>query len=63
MTVKNSPDFACGQILFSLKMSKLNYLVNETPYSMYVTVRKKFLKDTIEMHNNVIGEVLTVLPV
>ena len=48
MAGKNSPDFACGQILFSLKMSKLNYLVNETPYSVYITIRKKFMRDNSE---------------
>ena len=25
-------------------MSKLNYIINETPYSAYVTIRKKFVK-------------------
>ena len=35
---------ACGQILFCLKMSNLNYMVKETPYSAYVTIRKKFTK-------------------
>ena len=42
-----SADFACGQILFSLKASKLNYVVKET-YSAYITLRKKFI--------NTIGE-------
>ena len=45
MASKNSQDFACGQVLFSLKTSKLNYLVNETPYSVYITIRKKFMRD------------------
>ena len=44
MTGEKSPDFACGQILYSLRMSKLNYLVKETPYSTYVTIRKKFVR-------------------
>jgi hypothetical protein len=48
MAGKNSPDVACGQILFSLKMSKLNYVVNETPYSAYITIRKRFIKDNYE---------------
>ena len=51
MTGENSPDFACGQILFGLKRSKLHYLVNKTPYSMYVTIRKKFLKDASIVQN------------
>ena len=44
---ENSPYYACDQILFSLKMSRLNYLVNETPYSAYITIRKKFIKDDV----------------
>ena len=44
MTSENSVEKACGQILFSLKMSKLNYMVKETPYSAYITIRKKFVK-------------------
>ena len=47
----NSPDISCGQILFGLKMSRLNYMVQETPYSMFVTIRKKFIKDTGENTN------------
>ena len=44
MTGENSAERACGQILFGLKMSNLNYMVKETPFSAYITVRKKFLK-------------------
>ena len=43
MTGEPSPHNACGQILFCLKMSQLNYVVKETPYSAYVTIRKKFI--------------------
>ena len=41
MTVKNSPGFACGQVLYSLKMSRLNYLLQETPFSINITIRTK----------------------
>ena len=51
MVGESSPDFACGQILFGLKLSNLHYIVKETPYSMYVTIRKKFVKDVIEKQN------------
>jgi hypothetical protein len=44
MSGDSSPHNACGQILFSLRMSKLNYVVKETPYSAYVTIRKKFIQ-------------------
>ena len=44
MTGEESADKACGQVLICLKMSKLNYMVKETPFSAYVTIRKKFLQ-------------------
>ena len=40
-----SVEKACGQILFCLKTSNLNYMVKETPFSAYVTIRKKFVKN------------------
>ena len=35
----------CEDLLSILKSSKLNYLVKETPYSAFVTIRKSFLKN------------------
>ena len=34
-----------GQVLICLRMSKLDYVIKETPYAGYVTVRKKFMKN------------------
>ena len=48
MSSEKSPDFASGQVLFGLKMSRLNYIVNETPFSLYITIRKKFIRDAHE---------------
>ena len=45
MISNKSPEFACGQIVYNVKMSQLNYTIQETPYSLYMTVRKKFKKD------------------
>ena len=47
MVSDSSPHNACGQILFSLKMSRLNYVVKETPFSAYVTIRKKFIQSSV----------------
>ena len=44
MTGKVSVDNAFGQVLICLRMSELNYVVKETPFSAYVTIRKKFVK-------------------
>ena len=59
MAGDSSPQYACGQILFGLKMSKLNYAIKETPFSAYVTIRKKFIQpsegvpEPIGVKNNV----------
>ena len=51
MVGEKSPEFASGQILYCLKMSRLNYVVKETPYSVYITVRKTFIKDEPEVQS------------
>ena len=55
MASENSAHFACGQILFGLKNSNLNYLLKETPFSAYITIRKKFVRDTIE-NNGIVAD-------
>ena len=52
MVGEKSPEFASGNIVYGLKMSRLNYIVKETPYSLYITVRKKFIKDEPEDQNS-----------
>ena len=44
-----------GQVLICLRMSQLDYVVKETPYAAYVTVRKQFMK-----HANVEKDVIEV---
>ena len=39
------PEFACENVLLSLKVSRLTFSVQETPYSCYITIRKKFVKN------------------
>ena len=51
MTVK-TPEFACGQILYSIKESQLNYLVEETPYSVLITLRKNISLEATEKFIN-----------
>ena len=51
MVGEMSVEKACGQILFCLKMSNLNYMVKETPFSAYVTIRKKFVKNSETVGN------------
>ena len=49
MTGKLSANYVCNQVLKIVKESNLNYLVNETPYSAYVTIRKRFVKHSAEV--------------
>ena len=44
MEAKMTAENTFGQVLICLRMSKLNFVVKETPYSAYVTIRKRFVK-------------------
>ena len=39
-------DAVCENVLECLKTSNLNFLIQESPYSVYVTIRKRFLKNS-----------------
>ena len=48
-----NPHVTCVKVLDTLKYSGLTYTLNETPYSVYVTVRKKYTKEyTPSQHTN-----------
>ena len=49
-------ELACDNVLNSLKVSRLTFSIQETPYSCYVTIRKKF-------SINPFGEVSSLSPV
>jgi hypothetical protein len=42
--MSTSPQKSSDMILNQIKTSNLHFIANETPYSLYVTIRKKFLK-------------------
>ena len=48
MTGKMSADNALGKGLICLRMSNLNFVAKETPFSTYITIRKKLIKPTTE---------------
>ena len=48
MNANSKANFVC-RVIRVIKESNLNYLVNETPYSAFITIRKKFLKNR-EVH-------------
>ena len=37
---------SCENVLLALKSSNLNFLIQESPYSVYITVRKRFIKNS-----------------
>ena len=39
-----SPEDQCSKVLSEIRSSNLHYLVQESPFSLYITVRKKFSK-------------------
>ena len=41
----------CEKLLNNVKASNLNYLLNETPYSAFITIRKRFTKDCQDLPN------------
>ena len=48
MVGPNKAENVFGQMLICLRMSRLDYMVKETPYSAYITIRKKFSKSVKE---------------
>ena len=55
-----SEEYACGQILFTLKNSNLHYILKETHISAQITIKKKFIKqseDALNTNNIVVNNV------
>ena len=40
-----SPEEHCAKVLTEIRSSSLHYLVQESPFSLYITIRKKFTKN------------------
>ena len=41
----NSPQDSCNDLLKSLRASNLHFIISETPYSVQICIRKKFIND------------------
>ena len=41
-----SPNETCDQIMKSIKNSNLHFILQETPHSVYITIRKKFVRES-----------------
>ena len=50
--MQTNPHATCATILDNLCSSGLTYKLNETPFSVYLTIRKKFTKDHAPTHTN-----------
>ena len=51
MTQDTRALLVCEKLLNNVKASNLNYLLNETPYSAFITIRKRFTKDYHDLPN------------
>ena len=54
----NDAQQSCDKVLALLRGSCLNYLIQETPYSAFITIRKSFCKEPKKFQNNTINEVI-----
>ena len=45
------PEVACEHVIKTLKISRLTFQVQETPYSAYITIRKKFTSNSPRDHS------------
>ena len=48
---------ACEKLLTLVRGSDLNFLIQETPYSAFVTIRKSFCREPKNCSNNTFDEV------
>ena len=44
MVAKSSPQKICESIIDSVRSSHLNFSIQETPFSLYLTIRKSYSK-------------------
>ena len=51
MHTHNSAHNHCAKVLESLRTSGLHFTLRETPYSAYLTIRKKFIKEFTPSQN------------
>ena len=55
--VKHVPQDSSDKILDLIKSSNLHFNIQETPHSVYITIRKKFLREpSLEVSSQVIGD-------
>ena len=45
VTENNSAQDSCQEVLQTLRSSGLIFILQESPYSVYITIRKRFRKD------------------
>ena len=50
-----TPQDYCDKILAEIRSSNLHYLVQESPYSVYLTLRKKFTQNVPKVFNSQIS--------
>ena len=47
-----TPEDSCQNVLNVLRSSQLNFMIQESPYSCFITVRKRYKKDSSVNHGH-----------
>ena len=58
MAMPDEAQQSCDKLLNLLRASGLNFLIQKTPYSAFVTIRKSFCREPKKFLNNTVDEVI-----
>ena len=58
MAMPDEVQQSCDKLLTLLRDSGLNFLIQETPYSAFLTIRKSFCREPKKFLNNTVNEVI-----
>ena len=58
MAMPDEVQQSCDKLLTLLRDSGLNFLIQERPYSVFVTIRKSFCREPKKFLNNTVNEVI-----
>ena len=58
MAMPDEAQQSCDKLLNLLRASGLNFLIQETPYSAFATIRKSFCREPKKFLNNTVDEVI-----
>ena len=50
MAISNEANIACDRIHNLIQKSGLHFIINQTPWSSYITIRRKFVTPGMALH-------------